>query len=269
MVLPCVLACPQIYFKGGCLELALRDLKGKKRAFIVTDKPLFDMGYADKVTHILDGINVHHQIFYHVSPDPTLACIEAGLKEINEFKPDVIIAMGGGSPMDAAKVRGLRCSCVGSCVPSPAQPCTFPPCFRHAVLVSSRCKARSQGSWYGSVSPRPAQRCTCPPPPAPSSLPPQIMWLMYEVPDTRFEGLAMRFMDIRKRVYEVPELGAKATMVCIPTTSGTGSEVTPFSVVTDEGAGAKYPLAGERERVAPPVLLGCSFGAYGACVCAA
>ncbi|PNW71110.1 hypothetical protein CHLRE_17g746997v5 [Chlamydomonas reinhardtii] len=164
---------PKIYFKGGCLEVALTDLRGKSRAFIVTDKPLFDMGYADKVTHILDSINVHHQVFYHVTPDPTLACIEAGLKEILEFKPDVIIALGGGSPMDAAK----------------------------------------------------------------------IMWLMYECPDTRFDGLAMRFMDIRKRVYEVPELGKKATMVCIPTTSGTGSEVTPFSVVTDERLGAKYPLA--------------------------
>ncbi|GIL64204.1 hypothetical protein Vafri_18176 [Volvox africanus] len=164
---------PKIYFKGGCLELALRDLIGKKRAFIVTDKPLFDLGYADKVTRILDDINIHHQVFYHVTPDPTLACINAGLNEILEFKPDVIIAMGGGSPMDAAK----------------------------------------------------------------------IMWLMYECPETRFDGLAMRFMDIRKRVYEVPELGKKATMVCIPTTSGTGSEVTPFSVVTDERLGAKYPLA--------------------------
>ncbi|KXZ52653.1 hypothetical protein GPECTOR_9g698 [Gonium pectorale] len=164
---------PKIYFKGGCLEVALRDLAGKSRAFVVTDKPLFDLGYADKVTHILDSINVHHQVFYHVTPDPTLACIEAGLKEILEFKPDVIIAMGGGSPMDAAK----------------------------------------------------------------------IMWLMYECPETRFDGLAMRFMDIRKRVYEVPELGKKATMVCIPTTSGTGSEVTPFSVVTDERLGAKFPLA--------------------------
>ncbi|GIM11511.1 hypothetical protein Vretimale_14988 [Volvox reticuliferus] len=164
---------PKIYFKGGCLEVALRDLVGKQRAFIVTDKPLFDLGYADKVTNILDTINVHHQVFYHVTPDPTLACINAGLSEILEFKPDVIIAMGGGSPMDAAK----------------------------------------------------------------------IMWLMYECPETRFDGLAMRFMDIRKRVYEVPELGKKATMVCIPTTSGTGSEVTPFSVVTDERLGAKYPLA--------------------------
>jgi len=164
---------PKVYFKGGCLEVALAELKGKQRAFVVTDKPLYDMGMADQVTRILDVHNVHHQVFYHVTPDPTLACIREGLKEILEFKPDVIIALGGGSPMDAAKV----------------------------------------------------------------------MWLMYEVPDTKFEGLAMRFMDIRKRVYDVPALGKKAQMICIPTTSGTGSEVTPFSVVTDEETGMKYPLA--------------------------
>lgn len=102
----------------------------------MTDKPLFDMGYADKVTRVLDGINIQHQVFYHVTPDPTFACVEAGLKEMEEFKPDVIIALGGGSPMDAAKV----------------------------------------------------------------------MWLMYEVPGTKFDGLAMRFMDIRKRVYELPQV---------------------------------------------------------------
>eukprot|EP00798_Chlamydomonas_sp_ICE-L_P015525 gene15525-21614_t len=164
---------PKIYFKPGCMEVALNELRGKKRAFIVTDKPLFEMGYADQVTRILDDVNVSHQIFYHVAPDPTLTCIREGLREIEEFRPDVIIALGGGSPMDAAKV----------------------------------------------------------------------MWLMYEVPETKFEGLSMRFMDIRKRVYKVPELGKKAIMVAIPTTSGTGSEVTPFSVVTDEVTGAKYPLA--------------------------
>jgi acetaldehyde dehydrogenase/alcohol dehydrogenase len=131
------------------------------------------MGYATKVTEVLDQLGIVSQVFYHVTPDPTLHCINQGLKEVLEFKPDVFIALGGGSPMDAAKV----------------------------------------------------------------------MWLMYEVPETKFEGLAMRFMDIRKRVYEVPALGKKATMVCIPTTSGTGSEVTPFSVVTDERDGAKYPLA--------------------------
>ncbi|KAI7843832.1 hypothetical protein COHA_002730 [Chlorella ohadii] len=164
---------PKIYFKGGCLEVALRELKGKQRAFIVTDKPLFDMGYADQVTRVLDTLNVHYQVFYRVAPDPTLACINEGLNEMREFRPDVIIALGGGSPMDAAKV----------------------------------------------------------------------MWLMYEVPDIQFEKLAVRFMDIRKRVYDVPELGKKAQLVCVPTTSGTGSEVTPFAVVTDERTGIKYPLA--------------------------
>uniref|UniRef100_A0A7R9YRG3 alcohol dehydrogenase n=1 Tax=Chlamydomonas euryale TaxID=1486919 RepID=A0A7R9YRG3_9CHLO len=164
---------PKVYFKAGCLEVALGDLRGKKRAFIVTDKPLFDLGYCDQVTRVLDEINVSHQVFYHVTPDPTLQCIEAGLKEMEEFRPDVIIALGGGSPMDAAKV----------------------------------------------------------------------MWLMYEVPETKFEGLAMRFMDIRKRVYELPQGRRESTMVCIPTTSGTGSEVTPFSVVTDEKTGMKYPIA--------------------------
>jgi acetaldehyde dehydrogenase/alcohol dehydrogenase len=153
------------------------------------------------------------QVFYHVTPDPTLACINAGLAEILDFKPDVIIAMGGGSPMDAAKVH-LLVAAQGL-----AEACLRAAC-RAQVLA---CAALSR-SCVGVVS--------------------QIMWLMYECPETRFDGLAMRFMDIRKRVYEVPELGKKATMVCIPTTSGTGSEVTPFSVVTDERHGEKYPLAG-------------------------
>lgn len=165
---------PKIFFKGGCLEGALKDLHGRHRAFIVTDKPLFDLGFVDQVTKILDSISMHHQTFYHVAPDPTLSCIEEGLKEMRDFKPDVIIALGGGSPMDAAKV----------------------------------------------------------------------MQLMYEVPHIKFEGLAMRFMDIRKRVYEVPDLvDRKTQLVCIPTTSGTGSEVTPFAVVTDDRTGQKYPLA--------------------------
>eukprot|EP00887_Chlorella_sp_A99_P006632 scaffold3.g6632.t1 len=159
--------------KGGCLEVALQELKTKKRAFIVTDKPLFDLGYVDQVTKILDSVNVHHQVFYHVAPDPSLACILEGLREIQDFKPDVIIAMGGGSPMDAAKV----------------------------------------------------------------------MLLMYEMPGIEFEGLSMRFMDIRKRVYEVPDVRKNTRLICIPTTSGTGSEVTPFAVVTDEKTGQKYPLA--------------------------
>ena len=164
---------PKIYFKYGCLPLALGDLAGHKRAFIVTDKPLFDLGYADKITGPLKKLNIESQVFYEVEPDPTLAVIRKGLEKINVFNPDVIIALGGGSPMDAAK----------------------------------------------------------------------IMWLMYEHPETEFEGLALRFMDIRKRVYSFPKLGIKATMVAIPTTSGTGSEVTPFAVVTDEKSGIKYPIA--------------------------
>jgi acetaldehyde dehydrogenase/alcohol dehydrogenase len=134
---------------------------------------LYDLGFAHKVTKVLDRVNIQHDIFYQVTPDPTIQCIRRGLKELEEFKPDVILALGGGSPMDAAKV----------------------------------------------------------------------MWLLYEQPELKFEGLAMRFMDIRKRVYAIPELGAKAILVAVPTTSGTGSEVTPFSVVTDEATGSKYPLA--------------------------
>lgn len=164
---------PKIYFKSGCLPVALRDLVGKKRAFIVTDKPLFDMGLVDKLTTILDEIGVKHDVFHDVEPDPTLSNVNKGLELLRSDQPDVIIAIGGGSPMDAAKV----------------------------------------------------------------------MWLMYEHPDVEFEGLATRFMDIRKRVYELPSLGQKAIMVAIPTTSGTGSEVTPFAVVTDDRAGIKYPLA--------------------------
>jgi len=164
---------PKIYFKGGSMEVALKELKGKKRAFIVTDKPLYDLGYVDKVVEILDTVSVHSQIFYHVEPDPNIEAIEAGAKELREYQADAIIALGGGSPMDAAK----------------------------------------------------------------------IMWLLYEFPETKFEGMATRFMDIRKRVYEFPDLGTKCPLICIPTTSGTGSEVTPFSVVTDQVTGAKYPLA--------------------------
>lgn len=164
---------PKIYFKGGSIEVALKELVGKKRAFIVTDKPLYDLGYVDKVINILDSISVHTQVFYHVEPDPNIEAIEAGARELREYNADVIIALGGGSPMDAAK----------------------------------------------------------------------IMWLLYEYPDTKFEGMATRFMDIRKRVYEFPQLGKKCPLICIPTTSGTGSEVTPFSVVTDEATGNKYPLA--------------------------
>lgn len=164
---------PKVYFKSGCLPVALRDLSDKKRAFIVTDKPLFDLGLVDRITQVLDDIGIKHDIFHDVEPDPTLSNVNKGLEQLRNYQPDVIIAVGGGSPMDAAKV----------------------------------------------------------------------MWLMYEQPEIEFEGLAMRFMDIRKRVYELPPLGKKATLVAIPTTSGTGSEVTPFAVVTDDRVGIKYPLA--------------------------
>ncbi|MEW6493410.1 MAG: bifunctional acetaldehyde-CoA/alcohol dehydrogenase [Cyanobacteriota bacterium] len=164
---------PKIYFKYGCLPIALRELAGKQRAFIVTDKPLYNLGVTRGVEEVLEEIGVKYDVFYDVEPDPSLSTVNRGLTLMNTFNPDVIIAIGGGSPMDAAKV----------------------------------------------------------------------MWLMYEHPETEFEGLATRFMDIRKRVYELPSLGQKALMVAIPTTSGTGSEVTPFAVVTDERTGIKYPLA--------------------------
>jgi acetaldehyde dehydrogenase/alcohol dehydrogenase len=164
---------PKVYFKYGCLPVALRELAGKQRAFIVTDKALFNLGVTRGVEEVLEEIGVKYDIFYDVEPDPSLSTINRGLALMKSFNPDVIIAIGGGSPMDAAKV----------------------------------------------------------------------MWLMYEQPETEFEGLAMRFMDIRKRVYELPTLGQKAMMIAIPTTSGTGSEVTPFAVVTDDLTGIKYPLA--------------------------
>ena len=164
---------PKIYFKSGCLPVALRELAGKKRAFLITDKPLFDLGILHSITQVLDDVGVQWDVFHDVEPDPTLTNVNQGLERLRKFEPDVLIAVGGGSPMDAAKV----------------------------------------------------------------------MWLMYEQPQIEFEGLAMRFMDIRKRVYELPALGQKAQLICIPTTSGTGSEVTPFAVVTDDRVGIKYPLA--------------------------
>ncbi len=163
----------RIYFKQNAITEGLKDLAGKKRAFIVTDTFLYDNGYVTKVTKTLDKLGIQSEIFADVKPDPDLETIYKGLDILNVFKPDVIIALGGGSPMDAAK----------------------------------------------------------------------IMWLMYEQPLAKFSDLAMRFMDIRKRVYQFPKLGAKATLVAIPTTSGTGSEVTPFAVITDEKTGSKYPLA--------------------------
>lgn len=164
---------PKVYFKYGCMQTAIQELRGKQRAFIITDKPLYDLGITRKLEQVLEDIGIKSDVFYDVEPDPSLKTVHKGLALINSFNPDVIIAIGGGSPMDAAK----------------------------------------------------------------------IIWLMYEHPETDFEGLATRFMDIRKRVYELPPLGKKAMMVAIPTTSGTGSEVTPFAVVTDDRTGIKYPLA--------------------------
>lgn len=165
----------KIYFKYGCLGMALEELKDmeKKKAFIVTDKILYDLGVLDNVTKVLEQIGVDYRIFYDVQPDPTLESARKGAKEMLNFEPDTIIAVGGGSPMDAAK----------------------------------------------------------------------IMWVLYEQPDVAFEDLAMIFMDIRKRIYNMPKIGKKASFVAVPTSAGTGSEVTPFAVITDEKTGVKYPLA--------------------------
>ncbi|HOT63641.1 MAG TPA: iron-containing alcohol dehydrogenase, partial [Treponemataceae bacterium] len=163
----------KIYFKQNAIAEAFKDLAGKKRAFIVTDRFLFDAGYIAKVERVLAKQGIQAEAFFDVKPDPDLATVYRGLDQLNAFKPDVIIAVGGGSPIDAAK----------------------------------------------------------------------IMWLMYEQPNVKFSDLAMRFMDIRKRIYRFPEMGKKAYFVAVPTTSGTGSEVTPFAVVTDEKTGAKYPIA--------------------------
>ena len=163
------------YFKYGCLPVALQELAdmGKKKAFIVTDRVLFDMGYTNKITDVLDANGIQYKIFSDVEPDPTLRCAKAGAAEMAAFNPDVIISLGGGSAMDAAK----------------------------------------------------------------------IMWVMYEHPEVNFHDLAMTFMDIRKRIYKFPTMGQKAMMVSIATSAGTGSEVTPFAVITDEQTGVKYPLA--------------------------
>lgn len=166
----------KIYFKKGSMPVALDELgtiMGKKRAFIVTDTFLYKNGYVKPVTDKLDTLGITYTCFYDVSPDPTLACAKEGAKAMALFEPDVIIAFGGGSPMDAAK----------------------------------------------------------------------IMWLMYEHPQVDFHDMAMRFMDIRKRIYTFPKMGEKAYFVAIPTSSGTGSEVTPFAVITDDVTGVKYPLA--------------------------
>ena len=166
----------KVYFKKGCMPVALSELKdvlGKKRAFIVTDSFLYMNGYTKPITDKLDEMGIVYQCFSDVQPDPTLANAQAGAKAMSAFKPDVIIALGGGSAMDAGK----------------------------------------------------------------------IMWVMYEHPEVDFQDMAMRFMDIRKRVYTFPKMGEKAYFVAIPTSSGTGSEVTSFAVITDQETGIKYPLA--------------------------
>ncbi len=166
----------KVYFKRGCLGVSLKELGAeyhKKKAFIVTDKFLYESGFTKRITDVLDELGITSATFFNVTPDPTLACANEGVKQMRDFAPDVIIAVGGGSPMDAAK----------------------------------------------------------------------IMWVMYEHPEVDFQDMAMRFMDIRKRVYHFPHMGDKALFVAIPTTAGTGSEVTPFAVITDEKTGTKYPLA--------------------------
>lgn len=168
----------KVYFKKGCMPVALNELKddySRKKAFIVTDKFLFENGYAKPLTDKLDQLGIQYTCYSDVAPDPTLACAKEGAKLMQSFNPDVIIALGGGSPMDAAK----------------------------------------------------------------------IMWVLYEHPEAEeeFPQMAMSFMDIRKRVYKFPKMGEKAMFVAIPTSSGTGSEVTPFAVITDEKTGIKYPLA--------------------------
>jgi acetaldehyde dehydrogenase/alcohol dehydrogenase len=163
----------EIYFRYGSLPTALSELEDKKKAFIVTDKQLYDLGYAEQVIAELDEMNIDHKVFAEVEPNPSISTINKAVEKMNYFEPDIIIAIGGGSPMDAAK----------------------------------------------------------------------IMWLKYEHPQSEFKELSMTFMDIRKRIYQFPELGNKACLVAIPTTSGTGSEVTPFAVVTDDETGIKYPIA--------------------------
>ena len=166
----------KVYFKKGCLPVALDELSSvmdKKKVFIVTDSFLYKSGVTKQITDRLDNMGIKHATFFEVEPDPTLACAKAGAKAMEAFEPDCIIAVGGGSAMDAAK----------------------------------------------------------------------IMWVMYEHPEVDFLNMAMRFMDIRKRIYTFPKMGEKAYFIAIPTSSGTGSEVTPFAVITDESTGTKYPLA--------------------------
>ena len=166
----------KVYIKKGCLPVALEELKyvmDKKRVFIVTDTFLYENGYTKVITDKLEELGIEHTTFSNVAPDPSLGCAKEGAKLMSAFKPDCIIAIGGGSAMDAAK----------------------------------------------------------------------IMWVLYEHPEVDFLDMAMRFMDIRKRVYDFPKMGEKAYFICVPTSAGTGSEVTPFAVITDEATNIKYPLA--------------------------
>lgn len=166
----------KVYIKKGCLPVALDELKtvlNKKKAFIVTDSFMYHNGYTKPITDKLDEIGIQHTCFFDVAPDPTLGCAKEGAKQMSAFEPDCIIALGGGSAMDAAK----------------------------------------------------------------------IMWVLYEHPEADFMDMAMRFIDIRKRIYTFPKMGEKAYFIAVPTSAGTGSEVTPFAVITDEKTGVKYPLA--------------------------
>ena len=163
----------KVYFRRGCIPEALKDIAGKKRALIVTDGFLFKSGMADELIEQLKRVGMEVETFYQVQADPNLTTVRKCVDVMNAFQPDVIVALGGGSPMDAAKIA----------------------------------------------------------------------WVMYEHPEVDFEDLALRFMDIRKRIYKFPKMGIKALMIAIPTTSGTGSEVTPFAVVTDDATGKKYPIA--------------------------
>ena len=166
----------KVYFKKGCMPVALDELgtvMHKKKAFIVTDTFLYKNGYTKGIEDKLDEMGIQHTCFYNVAPDPTLQCAQEGVAQMRSFEPDTIIALGGGSAMDAAK----------------------------------------------------------------------IMWLMYEHPEANFEDMAMDFMDIRKRVFTFPKMGEKAYFVAIPTSSGTGSEVTPFAIITDATTGVKWPIA--------------------------
>ncbi|HPE96223.1 MAG TPA: iron-containing alcohol dehydrogenase, partial [Bacillota bacterium] len=166
----------KVYIKKGCLPVALNELGqvlNKKKVFIVTDSFLYKNGYTKPITDKLDEMGIQHTTFWDVAPDPSLGCAREGAKAMLSFEPDCIIAIGGGSAMDAGK----------------------------------------------------------------------IMWVLYEHPEADFADMAMRFMDIRKRVYTFPKMGEKAYFIAVPTSAGTGSEVTPFAVITDETTGAKYPLA--------------------------